>query len=130
MAEALRGKHHKDENTGTGFMNSSTRGALRHVFELRIVIRFRRKSRNRAVQAWARNLSESGLGAFVADDLVVGERVTLQIPLGSSGKEVIHARVAHRLGTQYGFQFTAVSAEQRVSIQVALKDQQQFDTGK
>jgi hypothetical protein len=111
-------------------MNSNTRGALRHVFELRIVIRFRRRGENFAVQGWARNLSESGLGAFVADDLVIGELVTLQIPLGSSGKEVIHAKVAHRLGTQYGFQFTAVSTEQRVGIQAALKDKQQFRTAR
>lgn len=112
------------KNKGTAnSMNSDNRIATRHVFEARILIRFCRGSQKFAAQGWARDLSESGLGAFIAENLMVGEPVTLQIPLGVSGKEVIAAKVARRVGTQYGFQFTALSAEQRLGIQRALKGQ-------
>jgi len=60
--------------------------------------------------------------AFVAEELVVGELVSLEIPLPPSGKEVIPAKVARQLGTQYGFQFTAVSASQRSGIRMVLSN--------
>jgi len=104
-------------------MSSDSRILARYVFESRILIRFCRGRQNFAAQGWARDLSESGLGAFVAENLEIGESVTLQIPLGISGKEVIAAKVARQLGTQYGFQFTALSAEQRLAIQAGLKGQ-------
>jgi hypothetical protein len=104
-------------------MNSDNRIAARYVFESRILIRFCRDSQKFAAPGWVRDLSESGLGAFVAENLVIGELVTLQIPIGVSGKEVIAAKVSRQLGTEYGFQFTALSAEQRLCIQAALKGQ-------
>jgi hypothetical protein len=104
-------------------MNSYNRIADRCVFESRIMLRFCRGNQKFAVQGWARDLSESGLGAFVAENLVIGELVALQIPIGSSGKEVIAAIVSRQVGTQYGFQFTALSAEQRPGIRPALKGQ-------
>jgi hypothetical protein len=104
-------------------MNSENRIATRHMFESRILVRFCRGNRKFAAQGWARDLSESGLGAFVADNLVIGELVELQVSLGISGKEVIAAKVSRQVGTQYGFQFTALSAEQRRGIQGALRGQ-------
>ena len=58
--------------------------------------------------------------AFVAEALTLGELVTLEVPLSDSEKHAIPARVVRALGTEYGFQFTALSAEQRLQIQVAL----------
>jgi hypothetical protein len=104
-------------------MNSDNRIAPRYVFESRILIRFRRGNQNFEAQGWARDLSESGLGAFVAEDLLIGEPVTLHIQLGSLGREVVAAKVVRQVGTQYGFQFTALSAEQRLGIQAALRGQ-------
>ena len=103
-------------------MISDNRIANRYVFESRILIRFRRGSENFAVHGWARDLSESGLGAFVAEDLLIGELVTLQVEL-ASGKEALAAKVVRQVGTQYGFQFTALSPEQRLGIQAALRGQ-------
>jgi hypothetical protein len=54
---------------------------------------------------------------------MLGELVTLEIPLPDSTKHVIPAKVARALGTAYGFQFTALSAEQRRQIRAALKGQ-------
>ncbi len=71
-------------------------------------------------QGWSRDLSESGLGAFVAEPLILGELVTLEIPLPNSHKHAIPSIVVRALGTEYGFQFTALSAEQREQIRETL----------
>ena len=75
------------------------------------------------MHGWVRDLSESGLGAFVAGHLVIGDLVSIVILLSASGKVVIPARVTRQLGTQYGFAFTALSAEQRDSIRAKLREQ-------
>jgi hypothetical protein len=72
------------------------------------------------LQGWVRDLSESGLRAFVADSLLPGEDVTFEIPLSQTGSQVIPAKVMRALGTDYGFQFTALSSEQRNRIQSVL----------
>jgi len=109
---------------GTGSsIKPDSRIATRHVFESRILIRLYRGGQKLALNAWARDLSESGLGAFIAQGLVVGESVSLEIPLSGSGKQVIAAVVSRQLGTLYGFQFTALSAEQRSSIRASLEGQ-------
>jgi len=93
------------------------------MFETRIRIRLQRDSQRLTVPGWARDISESGLGAFVAQALVLGELVTLEIPLPLSDEQLIPAKVVRTLGTEYGFQFTALSAEQRVQIRATLKGQ-------
>jgi len=120
----------KSKDKRADCMNWNNRIAARHVFEARILIRFCRGSQKFAVQGWARDLSESGLGAFVAENLEIGELVTLQIPLGGSGKEGIAAKLSCQVGTQYGFQFTALSAEQRLGIQAVLKGQKEIPARK
>jgi hypothetical protein len=94
-------------------MGSMDKIAPRHVFETRIQIFLQRDSARPSLQGWARNLSESGLGAFVAEALIPGESVMLEIPLPDCDKQVIPAQVVRALGTECGFQFTALSAEQR-----------------
>ena len=105
----------------TGNMGLDNRIATRHAFESRIQISVRRGAQTITVQGWTRDLSESGLAAFVAETLDIGEVLSLQIDVGNSEKATIAARVARKLGTQYGFQFTALSAEQRLSIHAILK---------
>jgi hypothetical protein len=93
----------------------------RHVFETRIQVLLLRDGRRLNFQGWARNLSESGLGAFVAEVLILGESAKLEVPLSGCDKQVIPAKVVRALGTEYGFQFTALNAEQRQQIQATLK---------
>jgi hypothetical protein len=71
----------KDDDTRADCMNPDNRIAARYVFDARILIRFCRGSQKFATQGWARDLSESGMGAFVGENLVMGELVTLQIPI-------------------------------------------------
>ncbi len=95
--------------------------------EIRQVLRERERLNQRdstklSLQGWVRNLSESGVGAFVADALIPGESVTLEIPVPDCGKQVIPAKVVRALGTEYGFQFTALSADQRRQIRATLRE--------
>ena len=77
--------------TATG---SADRMSPRHVFETRIRIRLQRDTQRLTLEGWSRDLSESRLGAFVAQALVLGEFVTLEIPLEDSDEQVIPAKVA------------------------------------
>jgi hypothetical protein len=96
------------------------RTAERYTFEARIRIRLRRAQQDLNLGGWVRDMSESGLGAFVAESLQTGELVTLELPL-TNGKELIPARVVRSLGTQYGFEFIAVSAAQRTALRTSLE---------
>ncbi len=95
--------------------------APRHAFEARTQIRLERDQRKLNLQGWVRDLSESGLRAFVAEALMLDENVILEIPFPDTDKQIIPAKVVRVLGTEYGFQFTALSAEQRCHIQATLK---------
>ncbi|MBI3476580.1 MAG: PilZ domain-containing protein [Acidobacteria bacterium] len=97
--------------------------APRHLFEARIRIRWQRENQKLAAQGWTRDLSESGLSAFVADLLIVGELISLEVPLSTAERMVIPAKVARSRGTEYGFQFTALSFAQRKEIQAILRGQ-------
>jgi hypothetical protein len=106
-----------------GPTSPTDRIAPRHLFEARMRIRLQRSSQKLTAQGWTRDLSESGLSAFVAEPLIVGELVVLEVSLPISDRMVIPAQVARRLGTEYGFQFTALSRAQRSIIQGILKGQ-------
>ena len=92
----------------------------RYRFETRFKIEVERFDEKFVTEGWARDMSESGLGAFVATELLTGERAILRIPLPRGVELTIPARVTRTLGTQYGFQFMALSVEQREEIVRAL----------
>jgi PilZ domain len=101
--------------------DSDNRIAPRYVFEERIRISIERYDRSFVTDGWARDLSESGLVAFVAFRLGMDEDVVLEIPLAFSPTLTLPAKVARCLGTQYGFRFTALSAAQRDVIRSAIQ---------
>jgi hypothetical protein len=98
----------------------SSRIAPRYSFETRIRIRILRAGQSLVVGGWARDISESGIGAFVAEELVPGERVDLEVPFPGDIKLDLPACVSRNLGTQYGLMFTALSSEQRRHVQAAM----------
>ena len=106
---------------------SGRRIAQRFAFETRFRIRVQRDNRSLTWEGWARDLSESGLGAFLGQTLHVGEMVTLEIPLPKSEKLTAQAKVTRCLGTQYGFQFTTLAAEQRIQVQEAVRGKPSLD---
>jgi hypothetical protein len=111
------------ENACREHESSSERIVPRYEFEARIGIRFESGRRRVMIEGWARDLSESGLGAFVAHPLTVGTSVTLVITLTRSTTLELPALVAVSIGTRYGFRFTALSTEQRSEIQSAVRGQ-------
>ena len=98
----------------------SSRIYPRYPFEARIRIRIQRAGQELVAGGWARDMSESGIGAFVAEELMQGEEVGLEVPMpGGTTLDVI-ASVSRNLGTQYGLMFTALSAAQRGQIQAVM----------
>lgn len=91
----------------------------RHEFDARVKIETSREQKKKVTVGWARDLSENGLGAFVGTELFVEEIVTLRIPLGNE-ELLIPAQVTRKVGTEYGFQFTALSPKQRDQIRGVL----------
>jgi hypothetical protein len=91
-------------------------------FEARFKIQIDRADGVLDTVGWARDLSEGGLGAFVATPISLGESVTLRIPLGKNkdAEMVVPAKVTRILGTECGFQFTALSGQQRSQILRAI----------
>jgi hypothetical protein len=63
-----------------------------------------------------------GLGAFVATPISLGESVTLRNPFGKDQDEemIVPVKVTRILGTECGFQFTALSGQQRSQILRAI----------
>lgn len=98
----------------------SSRISPRFKFETRFRIRVSRGGGEVTVGGWARDISESGMGAFVAEELTPGEEVDLEVPFPGDVTLTIGACVSRNLGTQYGLMFTALSPEQRRQIQAAM----------
>jgi PilZ domain len=97
--------------------------APRYEFDSRIRICLERDGVDLTFRGWVRDISESGLRAFVAQDLRMGELATIYLPLGEGDKVSLLARVVRKAGTEHGFQFTSLSVEQRVRIRVALQQE-------
>jgi hypothetical protein len=107
----------------TSYDNQAGLGRIlpRHAFEARIRIRVQRQGQEVTLPAWARDLSETGLGGFVAEKVNAGELVTIEMPLTDSDRQAIPAKVIRTVGTEVGLQFTALSASQRRLIQTTLQ---------
>jgi hypothetical protein len=64
-----------------------------------------------------RDISETGMGAVIADPLEAGERVVLESPLDFSDTPlIVHAVVCYRRGFHHGFELLAPEEEQAAKI--------------
>ena len=68
-----------------------------------------------------RDISETGLGAVIADPLEAGERVILEFPVEFHGPLSLHAVVCYRRGFHHGFELLAPEAEQAAVIRQACR---------
>jgi hypothetical protein len=71
-------------NTTPDGIAKSNRIATRHAFTRRIRIHVERLGRTTSMDGWARDMSESGIAAFVAQPLMPDEPVVLEIPLSET----------------------------------------------
>jgi hypothetical protein len=64
-----------------------------------------------------RDISETGMGAVIADPLEAGERVILESPLDFADKPLmLHAVVCYRRGFHHGFELLAPEEDQSAKI--------------
>jgi hypothetical protein len=90
--------------------------ASRYAFETRFRISVERQSQKCVFEGWARDISESGLGAFVGQSLELGERATLTVPVAGGESLLLEGEVVRCRGTEYGFEFITLSSDQRSLI--------------
>ncbi len=92
------------------------RKAPRFLLDARLKVTLRANPR-RQVFGRTRDISETGLGAVIADPLESGERVLLEFPVEFQDKPlVIHAVVCYRRGFHHGFELLAPEAEESAAI--------------
>jgi 4-amino-4-deoxy-L-arabinose transferase-like glycosyltransferase len=76
-----------------------------------------RSNQKKQVFGRTRDISETGLGAVIADPLEAGERVILEFPIvGQDHPLVVHAVVCYRRGFHHGFELLAPEADQAAVI--------------
>jgi c-di-GMP-binding flagellar brake protein YcgR len=101
--------------------------ALRFQVETRFTIQVRRHGAIERFEGWARDISESGMRAFVGRPLRMGETMTLTIPTTAAEQSFVLAAVVVRcVGTEYGFQFVTLSPEQREQIRSLVEGKAQM----
>lgn len=92
------------------------RKAPRFLLDARLKVTMRANPR-RQVFGRTRDISETGLGAVIADPLDSGERVELEFPVDFADRPlVLHAVVCYRRGFHHGFELLAPEAEQSAVI--------------
>ena len=85
-------------------------------------------SHYRTIEGHCRDLSEAGIGILLAAELDQGEVIGLSFCLpGSALAWEVRAVVRYRRGYQYGFEFLALTHEQRGLLGSYLKNLEPFD---
>jgi len=92
------------------------RKAPRFLLDARLKVTMRSNPRKQ-VFGRTRDISETGLGAVIADPLEPGERVILEFPTAFQDRPLsLHAVVCYRRGFHHGFELLAPEAEQSTVI--------------
>jgi len=92
------------------------RKSPRFLYDARLKVTMR-SNLKKQVFGRTRDLSETGLGAVIADPLESGERVILEFPVQFQDRPlIVHAVVCYRRGFHHGFELLAPEAEQSAVI--------------
>lgn len=84
---------------------------------------------HREFEARCKDLSEAGLGALIAQELPIGDVVSLAFSLpGKTEPWTVRAVTRQRRGYHYGFEFLALSAEQTNELKRFLPQLKRADT--
>ena len=90
----------------------------RFALDLRLVVRTATRIYGRT-----RDISETGLGATVPEDLALGDMMELEFKLPESTEPLtLIARVSYRHGFHYGFRFISPTARQIQQIRRSTRD--------
>jgi hypothetical protein len=100
----------------------------RYRADFRVTVSYLLGNRHHKIEGHCRDLSQAGIGILLAEDLGVGEVVGLNFLFpGSEVLWEVRAVVRYRRGYQYGFEFLALTAEQRTLLGNYLIDKEQVD---
>ena len=89
-------------------------------FRVDLKVDLYRVGETRARRGRSSDLGEGGLGGIMVADMQVGETVTLEFSGAPLLRPVrVQAVVRNRVGFRYGFEFLALSREQRALIHAA-----------
>lgn len=95
--------------------DASVRRRMRSVFSVPITMHRLGKGGVRTSRGMSLDIGEEGLGAIVQDNLLIGERVAIDLRL----RELLLSTVAivrHTSGMRSGFEFLGLTAQERVRI--------------
>jgi hypothetical protein len=80
------------------------------------------------VEGHSRNLSEAGIGLLLAAELSIGDVAALSLCLPKLASPLeLRAVVRYRQGYQYGFEFLALTDEQRQALSEFLHGLEEVD---
>jgi len=89
----------------------------RHRTDLSLTVTVLRQEGYSRLQGRCHEIAEAGLGGAISTALVAGEVVSLEFSIPDMSEPlVLRAVVRHRAGLVYGFEFIALSPEQRERI--------------
>jgi len=108
----------------------SKRISPRYAYEARFRISVRRDGEERVFEGRARDVSESGMRAFVGQTLHLEEIAMVTLPIPGLENAPLHAKVSRAVGTEYGFQFLTLSPLQRSHIQGLVENRTPIPTDK
>ena len=89
----------------------------RYRADFRVTVGFLLGNRHQKVEGHCRDLSQAGIGILLAEELGTGEVVGLSFLFPESAVPwEVRAVVRYRRGYQYGFEFLALTTEQRTLL--------------
>ena len=78
----------------------------------------------RRLDAHCKDLSVAGIGMLIAEELLVGEVVSLEFSLpGASERWEVRGVLRHRRGYHYGFEFLSLTRQQSETLSTFLQKQ-------
>jgi len=100
-----------------GGREQRTRAVFRGEIRARLLVILIRSGKAMVIRGRCRDLSETGVGGDMEEELLVGDPVLLELSLPKLAEPLkLHAEVRHRADSLYGFEFVGINAAQRQSI--------------
>jgi c-di-GMP-binding flagellar brake protein YcgR len=100
----------------------------RYRIDFRLKLNYLQGDYYQTIEGHSRNLSEAGIGMLLAAELSIGDVAALSLcfPKLASPLE-LRAVVRYRHGYQYGFEFLALTDEQRQALSEFLHGREEVD---
>ncbi len=103
--------------------HSKPRAHDRYYLDRRVTVECTVNGKRKVIYGRTSDISEGGIGAVLPEALTPGNEVTLHLPLGHEGADLIlSAELCHSRGFYHGFEFRALGEAERGVIRKACED--------